>query len=345
MTHPYANLEHRRFWAPAVGQRDALQIADLWRPRVPITPSDHIVTFGSCFAQHIGRALRDRGYGWTDHEPAPPLLTREEAVRFGFGVFSARTGNIYTARMLRQWVAWALGDAPMPRTVWERAGRFHDPFRPAIEPGGFADADEVFAAREITLERFRAAICTADVFIFTLGLTESWRERDGTCEFAICPGVVAGSFDPAQHVFHNAGYREVLGDLSAALDRIRSVNPGVKVLLTVSPVPLTATAAGQHVLLATIQSKSVLRAVASALEGGLVDYFPSYEIICAPPFAGRFYADNRRTVTPEGVAHVMAQFFAALEGPGDVPMAGSGTEAEDDVQCEEQILAAFAPRT
>lgn len=172
MTHPYEGLDQRQFWAPAVGQREAMQIGDLWRPRFVIAPSDQIVTFGSCFAQHIGRALAARGYGWTDHEPAPPLLTKDEAAAFNFGVFSVRVGNIYTGRMLRQWVSWALGDAPVPLEIWQSEGRFHDPFRPTIEPGGFASADEVLAAREITLERFRAAITRTSVFIFTLGLTE-----------------------------------------------------------------------------------------------------------------------------------------------------------------------------
>ena len=343
VSHPYENLDQRQFWAPAVGQRPALDIADLWRPRFEITAQDRIVTFGSCFAQHIGRALSAHGFGWTDFEPAPPLLTRDEAAAFNFGIFSARTGNIYTARMLRQWVGWAMGDAPVPGEVWLRDGRCYDPFRPAIEPGGFASADEVAQAREMALEAFRAAITSTDLFIFTLGLTESWRNLGGAYEYAICPGVVAGTFDPALHGFHNAPCAEVLTDLTAALTRIRSVNPAVRVLLTVSPVPLTATASGQHVLLATTHSKAVLRAVASALEGDGVDYFPSFEIITAPVFGGRFYAENRRSVTAEGVAHVMAQFFAGIGG-GQVPLAPPLPDQFDDLVCEEQILAAFAPR-
>ena len=343
MTHPYENLDHRQFWAPAVGQREAIQIGDLWCPRFAIRAEDRIVTFGSCFAQHIGRALVARGFGWTDFEQAPPLLTKDEAAAYNFGVFSARTGNIYTARMLRQWVGWAFGDAPVPGEVWQREGRFFDPFRPTIEPDGFASPAEVSSARELTLERFREAITETSLFILTLGLTESWRNLGFPCEYAICPGVVAGKYDPALHAFHNAPYSEILADLTATLARIRRANPALRVLLTVSPVPLTASASGQHVLIATTQSKSVLRAVASALEGDGVDYFPAYEIISAPPFGGRFFAENRRSVTAEGVAHVMAQFFAALEGAVRAPLQAA-PEAADDLVCEEQILAAFAPQ-
>ena len=40
------------------------------------------------------------------------------------------------------------------------------------------------------------------------------------------------------------------------------MNPKARLVLTVSPVPLAATASGSHVLPATIYSKSVLRAAA-----------------------------------------------------------------------------------
>ena len=33
-----------------------------------------------------------------------------------------------------------------------------------------------------------------DIFIFTLGLTESWRNKDEGCVFPIAPGVIAAEF-------------------------------------------------------------------------------------------------------------------------------------------------------
>ena len=40
--------------------RDPLEINRLWDPKFNIRPHKRVVTFGSCFAQHIGRALRAR---------------------------------------------------------------------------------------------------------------------------------------------------------------------------------------------------------------------------------------------------------------------------------------------
>ncbi|MEI4485930.1 GSCFA domain-containing protein [Frigidibacter sp. MR17.14] len=309
--HPYLELPEEAFWRAAVSARAPEEITGLWQPKFAIGPEDRIVTAGSCFAQHIGRALAGRGYGWIDAEPAPEGMAPAAKLAHHYGTFSFRTGNIYTANMLAQWLEWALGAQPMPDEVWERDGRVFDPFRPAIEPQGFASRAALQASREATLAAIRAAVAEATVFVFTLGLTESWQERETGVEYAICPGTLAGTFDPARHQFVNHDFDDTLMRLGDAIGLLRRANPGIRVLLTVSPVPLTATASGNHVLVATGWSKAVLRAVAGeiAAEDARVDYFPSYEIITGPPFGGRFYAENLRQVRPEGVAFVMDSFF------------------------------------
>ena len=334
--HPYEILPETAFWATAVAPGPEA-VRGLWQPKVLIHPAEQIVTFGSCFAQHIGRELFHRGYFWANHEPAPRGLSAEHARDFNFGIFSARTGNIYTAGMLLQWVRWALLGEAVPEVVWVKAGRYYDPFRPAIEPNGFASPQEVRASREIALEAFATCLRQAKHFIFTLGLTESWQDRAGF-EYAICPGTVAGVFDAGQHLFLNQGFTHVHRHLAATFDLMRAKNPDLRVLLTVSPVPLTATASGDHVLVATTRSKAVLRSVAAEMTAlPFVDYFPAYEIVTAPVFGGRAYATNQRSVTAAGVAGVMAHFFAGQGVADAVPVADA-----EDVACDEQILAAFA---
>lgn len=352
MTHPYRDGESRRFWAPAVAQRHFLDIEELWQPRFEIRPADRIATFGSCFAQHIGRALSARGYGWIDTEPAPSTFGPEGAARFNYGIFTARTANIYTTSLLLQWTNWALGIARRPDEVWRDGGRYIDPFRPLIEPGGFATEAELRASADCVNSAFRDAIETSDVFVFTLGLTESWWNREHGYEYPMCPGTAAGEFDPEVHLFRNQGYVEILDSLISAIQAMRAVNPSLRVLLTVSPVPLTATATEDHVLVATIRSKSILRAVAGQVAADLddVDYFPSYEIINSPVYRGTFFEPNLRSVNPRGVAHVMDTFFACQH---TVPAAPPGAEPAPDVSevartadavCEEELLEAFGAR-
>lgn len=371
MSNPYQDLPGRAFWAPAVGRRDALEINELWVTKWPVIPRMKIATFGSCFAQHFGRALAKRGYQWFDAEPAPKCISDETAKRFNYGVFSARTGNIYTVSLLKQWAEWATGAVTPPDEVWEKHGRFYDPFRPIVEPDGFASREEVLNSRDLTIEAFSRALRETNLFVFTLGLTESWWNTEGGYEYPMCPGTVAGDFDPEAHEFRNQGYQFILKNLQTAIWIIRSVNPRVRILLTVSPVPLTATKSESHVLVATSYSKSTLRAVAGdiAAKRKFVDYFPSYEIISAPPYQGRFYADNKRSVEQVGVDHVMANFFECMRDAFPKAMRGVKTDTAasqaapiakvkskakpfdhmsqadaEEVACEEELLSAFGPK-
>ena len=253
--NPYQCLPPRAFWRTAVADKPALNIDQLWTPQFEIGNKDAIVTAGSCFAQHIGRALGERGMNWLDAEPAPPGLPETDWKAHNYGVFSFRTGNLYTPAMLCQWLEWALGVSLPPDETWAHDGRFFDPFRPAVEPDGFASEDAVFASREATLDAIRTALRRAKVFVFTLGLTEAWQNRQTGLVYPVCPGTVRGAFDPQLHCFCNFGFMDTYGDMVRALALMRSINPQLRLLLTVSPVPLTATATGEHVLSATTYSK------------------------------------------------------------------------------------------
>jgi len=355
ITNPYEDLPPTAFWRSAVGQREPQEIASLWAAKFPIARHDPIITAGSCFAQHLGRALQRAGYAWHDAEPVPLYLSEGVARNYGYGIFSFRTGNIYTVALLRQWIGWALGTARPSSEIWADDERFYDPFRPNVEPRGFASEEELLAAREWTLKAIRDSLASASLFVFTLGLTEAWRSRIDGMVYPVCPGTLAGAFDPDKHKFCNFRYDQIRHDLESAMELIHSVNPKLRFLLTVSPVPLTATASSQHVLVATTQSKSTLRAVAGdvAAERRDTDYFPSYEIISSFPFKAVFYEPNLRTVTREGVEFVMRSFFAGLPNAdvaenateparvAEPPSPSGPSAAGDTIVCEELLLEAF----
>ena len=252
----------------------------------------------SCFAQHIGNALQAHGFNWLETEPAPYRLKETIAKKFNYGIFSCRTGNIYTASQLKQWVSWSLREAMPSEEIWQKRDRYCDPFRPRIELCGFSSGEELLASRSLTLDSFSATIGQFDIFVFTLGLTESWINAEQGFEYAACPGTLGGEFDPEVHKFKNQNYSYILAELKAAIDMMRSHNKELKILLTVSPVPLTATASKRHVLVATMHSKSILRLVAGELssEFDYIDYFSSYEIITSPAYRGMFYEPNVRSV-------------------------------------------------
>lgn len=357
--NPYSSLPDRAFWRPAVAEKPMLEIGGLWDPKFAIAKDSAIATYGSCFAQHIGNALGKRGYNWNITERAPEGMSWASAREFNYGIFSSRTGNIYTTTLLRQWLSWAAGEKEPPAESWRKDDRFIDPFRPRIEPAGFRSEDELLASRRHAIACFRDSIVSSDILVFTLGLTESWRNGATGVEYPMCPGTVAGEYDPDVHAFHELGFQEIVDSLDASIAAMRQLNPTIRILLTVSPVPLTATNSGRHVLVATMHSKSILRAVAGHMErrDAGVDYFPSYEIISSPPFRGTFFQDNLRSVDPSGVEFVMSNFFSAIEGAGNAaPQAPSreqpspvapraAGDGADDVHCEEEFLDAFSRKS
>ena len=137
--------------------------------------------------------------------------------------------------------------------------------------------------------------------------------------FSACPGTVAGSFDPDRHEFRNFDAAETTADLREFTCLLRSINPGVRIILTVSPVPLIATATGEHVLTASIYSKSVLRVAAAELARlePEIAYFPAYEIVTGPQAPDGFFEADRRSVSAAGIKAVVAALLARCEAAGE----------------------------
>lgn len=341
--NPYQGLPENAYWRTAVAAKDRFEIDALWTPKFHVRPKHNVSTFGSCFAQHIGRALSDRGFNWLITEAAPCGMVPADKIKFNYDLFSCRTGNIYTASLLRQWVKWAVDPSSVPNEIWEMNGRFYDPFRPNIEPDGFLSADEVQLSRLNTIKAFRACIEKSAFFVFTLGLTESWFHKDGF-EYPMCPGTVVGTFNPDLHFFVNQSYRQNRRELSEAIKLMRGMNPRLRFILTVSPIPLAATKSGQHVLVATLHSKSILRTVAgAAAQSRIVDYFPSYEIISSPVFNGEFFSIDKRRVTDHGISFVMDTFFKSQEATfGKIRTVKKFAKHKRfEEVCEEHLLSAF----
>ena len=369
MKSPYSELPPRNFWRSGVSEAHPLTVENLYVKKFPLAETDKIATAGSCFAQHVSNYLQKNGFSVMDVEPPPSVLSEDVAKSFGYKIYSARYGNIYTVRQLLQLARDAESGTVDAADVWTKDGRFFDALRPNIEPDGFDSVEETLALRRHHLAKVRELFEQMDVLVFTLGLTEAWIDKRSGRVYPTAPGTIAGSYDPAIHAFHNFGFNEIHDDFVEFHDLIRKRNPNVRIILTVSPVPLTATAATDHVLIATTYSKSVLRSVAGALaqENDNIDYFPSYEMIASPWSKGFFFESNMRAVNSGGVAAVMRIFFdqhggkpretraparAAAEG-GRPRMTWKerrkarqekATQSAEDAVCEDLLLEAFAPR-
>lgn len=344
--NPYRSQPDHAFWSRAMAQTPADDVDPVVKPQFTLAREDQIATAGSCFAQHISRALQAKGFGYLITEPG------EEARNYG--VYPARFGNIYTARQLLQLFQRAFGLFAPAEKAWRAGDRFADPFRPQVEPGGFASLDAMLADRERHLDCVRSMFERADVFIFTLGLTEAWTSLEDGAIFPLAPGVAGDAPRPNLIQPRNFTVQDIVDDLAAFLTLARTLNPRLGVLFTVSPVSLVATFSDRHVLSATTYSKSVLRVAAETVvrEHQGVDYFPSYEIITGPQSRGRYFGPDLREVLPEGVAQVMKVFDRhylgdtsdapprpAPVGPSaPTPMAAQEYAALQNIVCDEEAI-------
>ena len=361
---PYDGLERRAVWKRSVTDVASSQIDPQAGAPFVFDRMAKVASAGSCFAQRIAEALRTSGFQYFNVEPGPPDMSHEERLRHGYADYSARFGNIYTAVQLLQLFERAFDGFVPADDMWERhtGGGFVDALRPRVEPVGFPTREALLADRAVHLAAVRRLFTEMDVFVFTLGLTESWRSTiDGTA-YPAPPGRSFGTFDGAAYRFDNLGVAANVEALGRFLTRLRQVNPSLNVILTVSPVPLVATATDAHVLAATMYSKSVLRVAAQEICAAFerVAYFASYEIVTATFNQATYFEADRRSIAPSGVDHVMRSFFRHFTQPAGETVASRAnaavavrsvlgaarplTVARATDPCDEDVLGAYIAR-
>lgn len=351
-SNPYKSLQDCAFWKRSIVKLPANEVDPVVDFPQLINKETKVATAGSCFAQHIARRLSNSGFNYYVTEKGHEILDADTLSAFNYGTFSARYGNLYTARQLYQLFKRAFG-LFSPREISWRAkdDSFRDPFRPNIQPGGFESEESLILDQITHLEAVRKMFETTDVFVFTMGLTECWRSKTDGAVFPICPGVEGGEYSSEEYEFYNQTVEEVVGDMDQFISLLTGVNPHVKVILTVSPVPLMATAReNTHVLSATTYSKSVLRVSAETITNRFknVFYFPSYEIITGNFNRGQYYDEDLRSVLEVGVDHVMGLFFKYATDYGSLSLGENITQKIDtsvrlspsvaEVECDEELL-------
>ena len=345
--NPYADLPSSAFWKSGVTHENPYAIKNIYKKKFDIGHDTKIATAGSCFAQHISRHLKNNGYSLIDEELAPPGLPDELHQKYGFSMYSARYGNIYTVKQLLQLAQEVAGERKPQNYIWKKNGKYFDALRPAVEPEGHDTEQAVIEHRDFHIEKVKDVFTKMDLFIFTLGLTEMWVHKESGTVYPTAPGTICGEFDENIFEFKNSQFNEIRKDFNEFQKIIQGIrlNKPFKILLTVSPVPLTATASGKHVLVSTVHSKSILRAVAGqlSLNQGHIDYFPSFEIVNNPRLQSKTFKENLRSIRDETVQMVMEHF--SREHPPHLNRKkikeNLGSISIEDIQCEEEILEAF----
>jgi hypothetical protein len=277
--------------------------------RTPIIDrNSKIVSAGSCFATEIAHYLMDNGYNYLVTEGNG---SREESYEVlgmeGRPNASAAWGIIFNTPSFRQLVEKAFGQRELPHIVWSQPHKgenlFFDPFRENVAFRSLADYEANYPQH---IAAARRAFEEMDVFIITLGLNEVWSFAADGSVFSRSPWKAAPSLIRARILT----VEENVNDLLQMAEILRRFNPEVKIICTVSPVPLHATfrADEHHIVAANTHSKAVLRVAAEEFVRRCPEiyYFPSYEIVTVSTESP--WAPDQRHVSREAVAKVMSTF-------------------------------------
>lgn len=234
---------------------------------------EEIFTIGSCFARNVEAELAAKGFR---------IPMRDLFKTNAFEGLDTEIVNNFGTPSIYNELAWAFG---------EQEFREEDGFV-ELAPGKFVDLQMVPSVRPAPLELVRARrqglleatrqMARCRVVIMTLGLVELWWDEQA--------GLYLNS-SPLPSILHNAPDRFSLHVLSfedchrylrSAFEvMFRHGRKDLRVILTVSPVPMMATHRRTDVITANCYSKSVLRAVAEHLveQDERIVYFPSYETV------------------------------------------------------------------
>lgn len=238
-----------------------------------LKPGEPIFTIGSCFARNIELRLMERGFP----VPMRDLLDQPE-----FKGLHASALNNYGVTSIWQELSWAFAEEFDHRRHFVEAlpGRFVD-LNLSSKLTRPEPLEDLLARRKAIIECTRL-IRECRVVVITLGLAEVWWDNVGKAYLNEMPRPTLLKKEPGRFELHVLDAGEAATYLNKALELIKeNGRVGVQVILTVSPVPLTATHRPEDVMVANTYSKSVLRVAAeqARLKFDFVHYFPSYESV------------------------------------------------------------------
>jgi hypothetical protein len=285
-------------------------------PSFRIGAEDTIFAIGSCFARNVEKALLAAG---------KRVLSRE----FELGEVGESLGetsnffNKYSIHSVLNELRWALDRETFPgEGILYPLGKgtYSDP-QLGIAKLDFP-VDEILAFRHAYLDAMRQ-VAEADVIILTLGYVETWYDTKLDLYLNITPPVQLVKAEPDRFEFRVLSYHDVLDaleELYTLLNKHRT--KPLKMLVTVSPVPLIATFRDMDVLVANTYSKSVQRAALDEFLIGKegVDYFPSFEFVTLSNPTIAWSRGDYRHVSPDVVARIMSNvlvnYVDGAEDPG-----------------------------
>ncbi len=260
-------------------------IATGWLPSQPFIGADtRVLAVGSCFARNFTLWLAEHGFNRAFPESPYNALLRFYA-------------DFESPAVVAQQFRWAFDELDPKTLLWIDKNR------------------KLVNATEAGKREVRSVLENTDVLILTLGLSEVWY--DIISGEPLWRALTEDLFDPERHAFKVETVAQTFEWLEA-IERIRQAHlPNMKIIFTVSPIPLKTTFRPVSAITANSVSKAILRAALDEflrrhddLLNVQLFYFPSYEFV-TNYFLDPFREDNRHLapIVPGNIISFFVRYF------------------------------------
>ncbi len=294
--------EHYNILWKNIEKHDGVKLPQL--PEKPlITKNSKVCAMGSCFADEMGWCLRDHGINIGDHGQVEEL----KHLLYQWGTFFDPK-NLYDCldRLLNN--SWEVEDRHFAYIKEEDV--YYYLFMKIR--ANSSNMDKV-KKRLLEVEAYwRDWLAQSDTIIFTLGLIETWIDRENGRAWQGFVGTLKPVMSYEDRAYFKAlTYEECLEYVTRCIDMVSAWGKKKKIIVTVSPVPLASTFRKQDVITANRYSKSVLRVVAEtvAMKYDHVTYFPAFEIVTDCVGWPQAYKADKRHVRIDVFAKYIAPTF------------------------------------
>lgn len=278
------------------------------RPKFRLNRNESVFAIGSCFARNIEQKLT----GFDVEVTSATLKLPPE--RYDGPRNSNALLNKYNTHSIESELRQTFEAPSKNHGLIELDGAWYDPLTTGVTPTDF----ETTMKTRLEIEALYRRIPECGVIIITLGLNESWLDTETGIYFNGPPPAALLRRLKDRLCAEVSGLAENVSALCKSFDILRKINPSVKILVTVSPVPFRATVTKQDVVAANTHSKSMLRVCAQEVADrfDFVDYFPSYEIVMNSP-RHKTWLDDHMHVSEEAIEFVTKSFIECYYSGGE----------------------------
>ena len=241
---------------------------------IELSHKDSIVSLGSCFADEMGARLISSGFKLNSNpfgtlfHPLAIMNTLNDTLSDKKEVNILKRSDLYFS--------------------WEASGKLFGTSNNELE-------DRILATRSKLKQNIKAA----DLLILTLGTAWGYRNKDLNLVVGNCHKEPLTSFSKEL-----SSIDLMVKECQATIEKVRALNPAIKILVTVSPVRHK-----KDGLIENNRSKARLLELTHRLveESGCI-YFPSYEIVIDELRDYRFFKNDLVHPSEEAVNYVWKQF-------------------------------------